>query len=62
MAQWNKSTQDYLNQERTLHEVYLRADEYGNILNEGACSKSALISSMCSIPTLMRIRLGRTPA
>jgi hypothetical protein len=41
MAQWNKSTQDYLNQERTLHEVYLRADEYGNILNEGACSKSA---------------------
>ena len=41
MAQWNKSTQDYLNQERTLHEVYIRADEYGNILNEGACSKSA---------------------
>jgi len=41
MAQWNKNEQDYLNQERTLHEVYLRADEYGNILNEGACSKSA---------------------
>jgi len=41
MAQWNKTTQDYLNQERTLHEVYLRADEYGNILNESACSKSA---------------------
>ncbi len=41
MAQWNKSIQDYLNQERTLHEVYLRADEYGNILNESACSKSA---------------------
>jgi hypothetical protein len=41
MAQWNKSTQDYLNQERTLHEVYLRADEYGNILNESACAKSA---------------------
>ena len=41
MAQWNKSIQDYLNQERTLHEVYLRADEYGNIINESACSKSA---------------------
>jgi hypothetical protein len=22
MAQWNKNEQDYLNQERTLHEVY----------------------------------------
>ena len=41
MAQWHKNNQDYLNQERTIHEVYLRADEYGNILNEGACSKSA---------------------
>lgn len=31
MAQWNKSTQDYLNQERTLHEVIMCADRYGNI-------------------------------
>ena len=31
MAQWNKITQDYLNQERTLHEVYMCADRYGNI-------------------------------
>jgi len=31
MAQWNKNTQDYLNQERTLHEVYMCADRYGNI-------------------------------
>jgi hypothetical protein len=35
MAQWNKSTQDYLNQERTLHEVFMCADRYGNIGNCG---------------------------
>jgi hypothetical protein len=34
MAQWNKITQDYLNQERSLFEVYMCADKYGNI---GAC-------------------------
>ena len=31
MAQWNKNTQDYLNQEKTLHEVMMIADRYGNI-------------------------------
>lgn len=31
MAQWNKNNQDYLNQERTLFEVYMCADRYGNI-------------------------------
>ena len=31
MAQWNKNDQDYLNQERTLHEVFMCADRYGNI-------------------------------
>lgn len=41
MAQWNKNKQDYLNQERTLHEVYLQADQYGNIINEGATGRSA---------------------
>jgi len=41
MAQWNKNNQDYLNQERTLHEVYLQADQYGTILNEGASYRSA---------------------
>ena len=30
MAQWNKTTQDYLNQERSLFEVYMSADRYGN--------------------------------
>lgn len=35
MAQWNKNTQDYLNQERTLHEVFMCADRYGNIGNCG---------------------------
>ena len=31
MAQWNKNAQDYLNQERSLFEVYMCADRYGNI-------------------------------
>ena len=34
MAQWNKNEQDYLNQERSLFEVHMCADKYGNI---GAC-------------------------
>lgn len=34
MAQFNKSTQDFLNQERTLFEVYMRADRYGNIYDD----------------------------
>ena len=34
MAQWNKNKQDYLNQERTLFEVYQRADKYGRIYDD----------------------------
>jgi hypothetical protein len=34
MAQWNKNEQDYLNQERTLFEVYMRADRYGKIYDD----------------------------
>ena len=34
MAQWNKTTQDYLNQERSLFEVYMRADRHGNIYDD----------------------------
>lgn len=33
MAQWNKNTQDYLNQERSLFEVFLQADRYGNVFD-----------------------------
>lgn len=33
MAQWNKNIQDFLNQERTLFEVYAQADRYGNIFD-----------------------------
>jgi len=33
MAQFNKSTQDFLNQERTLFEVYMQADRYGYIFD-----------------------------
>jgi len=38
MAQWNKNNQDYLNQERTLFEVFMRADRFGNICD---CSSSS---------------------
>jgi hypothetical protein len=42
MAQWNKNTQDYKSpHNNTLHEVFMRADQYGNILNEGATHRSA---------------------
>jgi len=34
MAQWNKVSQDYLNQERSLFEVYMRADRHGNIYDD----------------------------
>lgn len=34
MAQWNKNTQDFLNQERSLFEVYMRADRHGNIYDD----------------------------
>ena len=34
MAQWNKINQDYLNQERSLFEVFICSDQFGNI---GAC-------------------------
>lgn len=34
MAIWNITTQDYLNQERSLFEVYARADRYGRIYDE----------------------------
>jgi hypothetical protein len=33
MAQWNKNIQDYLNQERTLFEVFMQADRYGEIFD-----------------------------
>ena len=55
MAQWNKTEQDYLNQERTLHEVYIRADEYGNILNESASSKSAF-GEILAIPLTPKVQ------
>ena len=41
MAQWNKTTQDYRSQDRSLHEVMMLADEYGHIISPGATAKSA---------------------
>ena len=33
MAIWNKNEQDYLNQERSLFEVYMQSDRYGEIFD-----------------------------
>lgn len=46
MAQWNKNTQSYRrignqSHDTTLHEVFMQADQYGNIINEGATHRSA---------------------
>ena len=41
MAQWNKNEQDYLNQERSLFEVYMKADRFGNICDCDSSSSSS---------------------
>jgi hypothetical protein len=33
MAIWNKNTQDFLNQERSLFESFIQADRYGNVFD-----------------------------
>jgi hypothetical protein len=33
MAIWNKTTQDFLNQERSLFESFIQADRYGNVFD-----------------------------
>lgn len=55
MAQWNKNEQDYLNQERTLHEVYMRCDEYGQIITPSACGESAFGETI-AIPITPKIQ------
>ena len=45
MAQWNKNQQDYLNQERTLFEVFMRADRFGNICDCDSSSSSGVSGS-----------------
>src|SRR5210317_1039571 len=61
MAQWNKTTQTYRaiggqSQDTTLHEVFMQADQYGNILNEGATHRSAF-GELVSIPITPVIQL-----
>lgn len=61
MAQWNKNTQDYRSiggqsHDTTLHEVFMRADQYGNILNEGATHRSAF-GEQVAIPITPVIQL-----
>ena len=59
MAQWNKNTQDYLNQERTLHEVYLQADRYGNIINgfDSSASSTSAFGEQVTVPITPVIQL-----
>ena len=61
MAQWNKTTQAYRaiggqSQDTTLHEVFMQADQYGNILNEGATHRSAF-GELVAIPITPVIQL-----
>jgi hypothetical protein len=51
MAQWNKTNQDYLNQERSLFEVFMRADRFGNICDCNSSSSSSGISGSGSFST-----------
>jgi len=51
MAQWNKNIQDYLNQERSLFEVYMCADRYGNIDGcHGTASGNSAFGEVVSVP------------
>jgi len=51
MAQWNKNNQDYLNQERSLFEVYMCADRYGNIDGcNGTASANSAFGENISVP------------
>ena len=61
MAQWNKNTRSYRkignqSQDTTLHEVFMQADQYGNIINEGATHRSAFGESI-AIPITPIIQL-----
>ena len=54
MAQWNKVTQAYRNiggqsHDTTLHEVIMRSDRYGNILDDGPTSLSSF-DEIISVP------------
>ena len=51
MAQWNKNEQDYLNQERTLFEVFMRADRFGNICDCDSSSSSSGVSGSGNFTT-----------
>jgi len=51
MAQWNKNIQDYLNQERSLFEVNICADRYGNIDGcNGTASANSAFGENVSVP------------
>ena len=51
MAQWNKNNQDYLNQERSLFEVYMCADRYDNIDGcNGTASANSAFGENISVP------------
>ena len=58
MAQWNKNIQDYLNQERTLFEVYMCADRYGNIDGcHGTASANSAFGESISVPVTPVLQL-----
>ena len=52
----------FSNGDAHLKNFSLIQTDFGDYTLSKACSKSALISSMCSIPTLILTKLGSTPA
>ena len=58
MAQWNKTTQDYLNQERSLFEVNICADRYGNIDGcNGTASANSAFGESIAVPVTPVLQL-----
>jgi len=58
MAQWNKNDQDYLNQERSLFEVFMKADRFGNICDCDSSSSSFGGSGSFSTDLFGRVKVS----
>lgn len=58
MAQWNKHKQDYLNQERSLFEVFMRADRFGNICDCDSSSSSSSSSGSFGTDLFGRLKIS----
>jgi hypothetical protein len=58
MGIWNKIEQDYLNQERSLFEVFMRADRFGNICDCDSSSSSSSSSASFGTDLFGRLKVS----